>query len=74
MKTVKINNREFNVSKIDYNYLEMLEDKGYHISDWAYFNSRYSVTDVKTGKEWFAPYNYKQFMTEVMNDNPKYFN
>ena len=74
MKTVKINNREFNVSKIDYNYLEMLEDEGYHISDWAYFNSRYSVIDVKTGKEWFAPYNYKQFMTGVMNDNPKYFN
>ena len=70
MKRVKINNREFNVSKIDYNYLEMLEDEGYHISDWAYFNARYSITDIKTGKEWFAPYNYKQFMTEVMNDNP----
>ena len=74
MKTVKINNREFNVSKIDYNYLEMLADEGYHISDWAYLNTRYSVTDVKTGKEWFAPYNYKQFMAEIMNDNPKFFN
>ena len=73
MKTVKINNREFNVSKIDYNYLEMLADKGYHISDWVYFNARYSVTDVKTGKEWFTPYNYKQFMTEIMNNDPKCF-
>ena len=43
MKTVKINNREFNVSKIDYNCLEKLADEGYHISDWAYFNARYIV-------------------------------
>ena len=70
MKTVKINNREFNVSKIDYNYLEMLEDKGYHISDWAFDHAKYEVTDIKTGEAWFAPYNYKQFMTEIMNDNP----
>ena len=73
MKTVKINNREFSIRKIDYNYLETLADAGYHITDWVYFNARYSVTDLKTGKEWLVPYNYKQFMTEVMNDNPKCF-
>ena len=68
MKTVKINNREFSIRKIDYNYLETLANEGYHISDWAYFNARYSVIDVKTGKEWLAPYNYKQFMAEIMED------
>ena len=31
------------------------------------------LVDLKNGNVWRAPYNYKQFMIEIMNDNPKYF-
>ena len=73
MKTVKINDREFSIRKIDYKYLETLADEGYHISDWQYKHAKYELVDLKNGNVWRAPYNYKQFMTEVMNDNPKCF-
>ena len=73
MKTVKINGREFSIRKIDYKYLETLADEGYHISDWQYKHAKYELVDLKTGNVWHAPYNLKQFMAEVMNDNPKSF-
>ena len=73
MKTVKINGREFSIRKIDYSYLETLANEGYHISDWQFKHAKYELVDLKTGKVWHAPYNLKQFMTEIMNDNPKCF-
>ena len=73
MKTVKINGREFSIRKIDYNYLETLADEGYHITDWQFKHAKYELVDLKTGRVWRAPYNLKQFMAEIMNDNPEYF-
>ena len=72
MKTVKINNREFSIRKIDDAYRWALDSEGY-LTDWQYFHAKYELVDLKNGNVWRAPYNYKQFMAEVMNDTPKCF-
>ena len=46
---------------------------GLAITDWHYKHAKYELVDLKTGQVWHAAYNLKQFMTELMNDNPKWF-
>ena len=48
-------------------------DKDGYLTDWQYKHAKYELVDLKNGNVWRAPYNYKQFMIEVMNDNPKCF-
>ena len=72
MKTVKINDREVSIRKSDDAYRWALYKDGY-LTDWQYKHAKYELVDLKNGNVWRAPYNLKQFMTEIMNDNPKRF-
>ena len=72
MKTVKINDREFSIRKIDDAYRCALASEGY-LTDWQYKHAKYELVDLKTGHVWRAPYNLKQFMAKIMNDNPEHF-
>ena len=72
MKTVKINDREFSIREIDDAYRWALASEGY-LTDWQYKHAKYELVDLNTGHIWRAPYNLKQFMAKIMNDNPEHF-
>ena len=72
MKTITINGREFSIREIDDAYRWALAKDGY-LTDWQYKHAKYELVDLKTGHVWRAPYNFKQLMAEIMNDNPERF-
>ena len=61
MKKVKINNREFNVSKIDYNYLEKLANEGMSAEQLA----NVFLKEYFEGKKISYPINPFQMLTDL---------
>jgi len=67
-KVVKINGQNWQITEPDDIYAEMAkcEDQGYHVSDWAWQHAKYIGKRLSDGKEWWLPYNYKQFIAKYI--------
>lgn len=65
-KIVFINDVEWRLNEIDYDYLKRLSDAGHHISDWVWKHAKYEGTRMDTREDFFLSHFYKRDIKEIM--------
>lgn len=65
-KIVFVNDVEWRLYEIDYDYLMGLSDAGHHISDWVWRYAKYEAVRMDTREEFFLSHFYKRDIKEIM--------
>lgn len=66
-KIITINGQKWQITKPDHIGDEMAirEIAGHHVSIWARMHAKYIGKRLNDGKEYWLPWNYRQFISEI---------